>query len=498
MDHDADEAGTGGADLAPVFRLFAAGELKAAAEACKAILDIRPDDLSALNAAASIAIKLGRAEEAEHLARRLHVLAPVAASSLLLLGHALMGQQRWREAADSYSQALAMVPEFAEAVLGLGLARLKDGRYAEAEACFLKVLAEQPDHAAARLHLASVYRMTMRLDKALAAYLRGIRALPPGDDLEVVAHCELALTALALGDYVKGFEEYEWRFRGGLRSRIEAMRALAPDWDGRTVTGRRILLWFEQGLGDTIHFSRYAAWLAAKGMRVFLWVPPPLHRLMLSLAGVEQVLSGDCRIPEVDCQASLMSIPWHVLRGSGTMIVPREVPYLQPPADCEAEWKEKVARLSRGGRKAALIWRGNSAYSMDTLRSLDFAAFEPVVARDGWTFFSLQMDAGPDAVSMRRHGVVDLAGDVADFADTAAAMKAMDLVISADTSTIHCAGALGLPAWLLIPARPDWRWGGVGDKCPWYPTVRLFRQEQVGDWAPVIARIAERLGGSGV
>jgi hypothetical protein len=266
----------------------------------------------------------------------------------------------------------------------------------------------------------------------------------------------------------------------------------APLWKGETDLGKTLLLHGEQGFGDTLQFCRYAAIAKTQGLRIVLEVQPPLRRLMSSLAGCDQVVARGDPLPDFDFHCPLLSLP-RVLGTSDLDDIPTSVPYLQAEAKDEALWAGRIASLPDGVLRVGLAWAGAPRRespvqaAFDRRRSLPLGALAPILALPGARFFSLQKGvlAGP--------GLVDFMAEMKDFADTAALIANLDLVISVDTSVVHLAGALGKPVWLLNRFDTDWRWLVEGEETPWYPTMRLFRQRSSGDWAGVIDDVVRAL-----
>jgi len=259
---------------------------------------------------------------------------------------------------------------------------------------------------------------------------------------------------------------------------------------GEDIAGRTILLYAEQGLGDTLQFVRYAPQVAARGARVLLEVQPPLVSVLSGLQGVERVIARGEPLPDFDVECPLMSLP----RAFGTTLgnVPT-APYLRPDSQRAAHWRERL----RGGEglKVGLVWAGNPRFPGDRLRSPRLEGLRAVLDVPGVRFFGLQK--GPGREDLERvpvpDGFTDLGPEIDDFADTAAIMANLDLVISSCTGPAHLAGALGVPLWVVLPYSPDWRWLTAREDSPWYPTARLFRQSRVGDWADVAERAADAL-----
>lgn len=473
--------------------LLEANDIAAAWEAFKAALALDPVRPQAVYGLSECLMRRKQFVEAENLLR---TYAFPHAELRAQLGSALYGQERWQDAEAEYRAAQAGQPPSPRAGIGLGLALMNQDRTIDARAELERHLRAYANDAHAWIHLASCCRMLGDMAAAFSAYRHGLSLLPEGSAMAVSGHWELGLTALALGDYATGFEELEWRLEALMGKHVAAMREVAPPWEGVVARGRSILLWFEQGLGDTIHFARYAQLLGKLGMEVHLWVQPQLARLLRTmphLAGV--YVMGDV-LPPMDCQAALISVP-HLLRlGGRGLNIPRAMPYLFPDAAEVERWRQRLDALTPpgGGRRVGLVWAGNPGFGLDSRRTLDLDALAPILDVPGNAFFSLQMGERRVAAERLAHwGIIDLTDGIADFADTAAAMMALDLVISVDTSTVHCAGALARPTWLPLYQPPDWRWGLTGDETIWYPTIRLFRQTVQGQWDDVIRAMADAL-----
>jgi hypothetical protein len=273
----------------------------------------------------------------------------------------------------------------------------------------------------------------------------------------------------------RGWESYEWRLRSGALDGLHEREA--PLWTGEALAGRRLLVWAEQGLGDTLQFVRYAALLAGQGVDVVVEVQPELERLVRqSLPQVEVVARGQ-RLPQFDVHAPLMSLP-HLLH-TRLDTIPAEVPYLFA--------EEAADRLgARDGRlRVGLVWAGNPQHKNDRRRSLNPNVLAPLSSLRDIQWFSLQ----PGTTTPPPLDLVDLTADLTDFADTAALLMQLDLVVTVDTSVAHLAGALGRPVWILLPYAADWRWLVERSDSPWYPSARLYRQSAPGDWPSVVERL---------
>jgi hypothetical protein len=294
---------------------------------------------------------------------------------------------------------------------------------------------------------------------------------------------------LLMGDFTRGWPAYEWRVRA---TAPYAEQLAQPLWSGeQSLSHRTLLLYGEQGLGDIIQFCRYVPMVAGRAGRVVLEVPSALKALLGHFAGeVEVIAAGEAR-PPFDLHCSLLSLPRVFATTIATM--PADVPYLSVPDASLEKWR---ARLPNSGlRRIGIVWAGNPKHKNDRNRSIPLREMLPLLAQPDATFFSLQKDLRAEDADVLRSepSLVQLAEGMDSFADTAAIISLLDLVISVDTSVVHLAGALGKPVWVLLPRAPDWRWMLDRDDSPWYPTARLFRQTRWRDWSNVIGRVAAEL-----
>ena len=308
------------------------------------------------------------------------------------------------------------------------------------------------------------------LREAIAYHRRAVALAP--DNLEV--HRALALALLAAGDFEEGWREYDWRQR---------RRYPQPAWDGGPLAGRSILVYQEDGLGDTLQFARYVPLVAASGGRVILECAAPLARLLQRLAGVERVVVAGDPLPAFDTHAALMSLPACV--GTTRDTIPRAVPYLAADPRLVESWRARLGRAD--ALSVGLVWRGNPCHPNDSNRSMRRADLAPLGRVPGVHLYGLQV--GPAGASVDGN----LGPQLNNFDDTAAVVSVLDLVITVDTSVAHLAGALGRPVWVLLSSPHDWRWHLEHETSPWYPSMRLYRQERPGDWGPVVERVAVEL-----
>jgi hypothetical protein len=299
-----------------------------------------------------------------------------------------------------------------------------------------------------------------------------------------------SLTQLLMGDYENGFKNYEarWSLPGAKRR-----DAGLPDWDGVPLEkGQRLLVWAEQGFGDTLHFARYVPMLRAQGLaRVIFEVQGPLARLLQrapAFRGINVVARGVPR-PDAAAQVPLLSLP-RLLR-TRAQTIPADGPYITPPSDIPAPY------LRSGVLNVGLCWAGKPSHRNDRNRSVGAAGFVSLIDLPGASFHSLQK--GPGARQIAEEGlsalVNDMGSTLSDFAETAAAIAPLDLIITVDTAIAHLAGAMGKTVWVLLPYAPDWRWMMAREDSPWYPTMTIFRQDTPGDWDPVLADVRAALAG---
>ncbi|MGZ5983257.1 MAG: tetratricopeptide repeat protein, partial [Isosphaeraceae bacterium] len=374
--------------------------------------------------------------------------------------------------------------DYAEAHNNLGNALQDQGRFEEAITAYRQALHFRPGYVEALKHLGNAQRALGRLTEAIACYDEGLRHAPD----HALLHMSRAMVWLQMGDFARGWPECEWRLRG---QDLLIHRLPQPVWDGSELGGRTILLVAEQGLGDTIQFIRYAPLVARRGGRVVVSCARMLGQILATCPGVDQVIIEGDPLPEFACHAPVMSLP--AILGTTLQTIPVEVPYLAADPSLVARWRDALDGIDEF--KVGVVWQGNPVHTKDRERSFRLAQLEPVARVPGVRLFSLQKYFGLDqieAVSDRFH-VTGLGHRLDDFVDTAAVMRNLDLVISADSSPAHLAGALGVPVWMPLPYISDWRWMTDRDDTPWYPTMRLFRQRRFGDWDELFARLAREL-----
>jgi tetratricopeptide (TPR) repeat protein len=396
-------------------------------------------------------------------------------------GTTLLVQGKTDEAAAAFREATRLKPDFAEAHLNLAAALSAQRRLDEALVSFRRCLQFQPDSPEAHLGCGNALRDQGQLEAAGAYFDRAVQLRPDFAD----AHLSRALLLMRQGQFAQGWAEYEWRWK----SKVFDQRPFRqPAWDGSPLNGRTILLYAEQGLGDTLHFIRYARLVKERGGTVLVECQAPLRRLLAGCPGVDRLVVQGEALPDFDVQLPLLSLA----RVFGTTLetVPAAVPYLHADPALVERWR---AELGAEGFKVGICWRGNPKHGLDGYRSVPLASFAPLAAVPGVRLFSLQKGAGCEELAGPAFPVTALGDRLDDFADTAAVLRHLDLVVTVDTAVAHLAGALGVPDWVAVPFAPDWRWLLGREDSPWYPTARLFRQKKLGDWEEVFARVAAAL-----
>jgi len=442
------------------------------------ILADHPDLAEAHNALGIALKQMDRNAEALPCFRRALEAKPDYAAAQSNLGAAYQDLGNMADAIACYRAAMALDEESASAWHNLGSALLITGEMDEAAAMFERAVALRPDFAGAQNNRGVACKALGRAAEAAGAFVRAVEA----DPANPMQRYNLAHALLLTGDFERGWVEHEARFDAGI---AQLRHATHPRWMSGDPAGKTILVWAEQGLGDTIQFSRYLPLLAQRGARVLLEVPQALVRLCRSLDGVRVFARGE-PLPFYDAQIPLMSLPHQF--GTTLSDIPATLPYLRAEQDLVADWGRRLGPAERP--RIGLVWAGSPTHKDDVNRSIAPQRLVPLLARSGVEWLSLQYG---HEVTRLPLGTTDLAAGLRDFADTAAVICHLDLVIAVDTAVLHLAAALGRPAWGLLPFAPDWRWLLDRDDSPWYPGLRLFRQDHRGDWDGVVQRLGEDL-----
>ena len=472
--------------------LASRGDMDEAITAFRQALELRPNEAEGYSNLGAALWELHRIDEAVEAHRQAVALDGNSADAYSNFGVALGEQGKVDEAIAAFHRAITLKPDMAMAYSNLGEALRRDGRTNEAIAAFRQAIALQPNAAVAHSNLAGTFKELGKLDDAIAAYRRAIENEPES----VFTHGGLAIALLYAGEYAEGWREYEWRWR---TEQLQPRPFAQPAWSGEAAGEKVLLLHAEQGFGDTIQFCRYVPFAAVNANVVFE-VPRQLLRLLSSLKGTQRIVALQEVLPDFNLHCPLLSLPR--IFGTTLETIPRNVPYLAADATQIAAWRERLSGLP--GRRIGLTWASNPDPAQDEAglrdrrqKSMTLDHLAPLAEVTGVSFVSLQK--GDAAAQVRRPppGLVihDWTDELEDFADTAALIEALDLVISVDTSVAHLAGALGKTVWLVNRFDSDWRWLQAREDSPWYPTMRIFRQPAAGDWDAVVARVAEELGG---
>jgi tetratricopeptide (TPR) repeat protein len=427
-------------------------------------------------------------EEAQMQAAKSVEVAPTYGDGWLTLCNVAEANKNFELAAHAGEQNIKIQPNNHRAWFGYGVALNRLDRHNEAIAAYTRALELKPERADIWDNLGQTYQSLNRLDEAEATFRKTIEVAGQtiaGDGLREIEekeygnrHWHLALMELLRGKYKSGFARYRSRFEdvGGLK-RPHFSR---PVWKGESLQGKTILVCDEQGFGDTLMLARYLPLMRQQGARIIFSVHPVLESLFKNWQGADEVVVHGAVIAQYDYYASVFDLPHRF--GTTLQSVPNNVPYLPKPRPGDAPILEDTAK-----QKVGVVWGGNPLHSNDSRRSVPLKRFAEIFSANDVQFYSLNRDmkAG-DAEVLRHYPVIDLAPKLQVFADCARVIDQLDLVITVDTAMAHLAGGMGKMVWTLLPFAPDWRWLTAGTDSPWYPTMRLYRQPNVGDWKTVV------------
>ena len=439
-----------------------------------------PSNAQGAFAAALARHQAGDVDGAIRLYRRAIELDPAASDAYNNLANLLAGQEKVLAAVVCLRRASLLAPNSSTIFANLGTYLRHLGRFDEASHALARALELGPESPAVIHRFGLLLEDLGEGERALPYYDRAIEREPH----HVEMRWTRAIAQLRHGDFGRGFAGYEIRFQ---RAETRLGYFTMPPWRGESLSGKTILVHTEQGFGDTIQFIRFIPMLAARGARVLFSCPPEMMRLMAGFPGIAMNLVHGAEMPGmVDFHLPILSLPHRL--GITLETLPREVPYLAPPASCAGP---PVPRSPGTKLAVGIAWAGNPKHMNDANRSMPLDHFFALTDVEGVELYSLQK--GARAVDLASTGFDALARDldpgIADFADLAAAMRGLDLIVSIDSAPVHLAGALGMPVFVLVPLRSDWRWMRGRDDNPWYPTLRVFRQRSLGDWAGVMERV---------
>ena len=469
--------------------LLSQGQYAAAVQQCQEAVSLKPDYAEAYNTMGFSLEKQQRFAEAIESYRQAVELNPDFAEAYNHLAVVLNQMGRPAEAVEDCRRALRADPGYAEAYSNLGVALKHQEQFAEATWNFEQALRLDPDFAEAHYNLANSLRDKGRCAEALASYECAIALKPDYTE----AHWNRSLALLLSGDFIEGWKEYKRRRNAQLKTITDRHCSGKLRWDGSPFEGKRLLVHYEQGLGDNVQFARYLPMIKARGGTVIFETLRPLRGLLRGFPGVDELIEyrPDMKpSADFDLYASLLDMPH--LFGTTLETVPAAVPYIYPDPAKVQYWRNVLAGP---GFKVGIVWAGSCVHGNDRYRSCNLEHFAPLTKIRGVRLYGLQK--GKASARMDQLAgtmpVTNISKDFNDFTDTAAAIENLDLVISVDTSVLHLAGAMGKPTWALLPFAPEWRWMLSRSDSPWYPTMKLFRQEMWNGWDGLFRRVAEEL-----
>ena len=482
---------------AEAIRLHQSGHIQAAARIYQALLQQFPGHPHLLHQYGLAQQALGDLRGAMHLLSQAVVREPDQRAFRLDLGLVLKQMGHSRAALERLQEVQQQQPDDAEIHFHVGDTCMDLGEAAAALGPFRTAIRLRPAFLEAWINLGLCLKACGQLDEALRCFQQVVQDYPDS----IAGHVNLGLTHLLMGHYTLGWQAYEWRLLATGREACWVVPDFLlgpqapPRWTGSALAGKTILILAEQGFGDTLQFVRYVPLLMAAGARVWCIGPPSLLPLLRTVPAMDRIgTAQDFSLAEpADCYCPLLSLPLFLHTQADT--IPAEVPYVQAAPDRVRFWAD---RLGVGKKwRVGLVWRGKPLHQNDPLRhrSCTLPDLAPLARLADVTWVSLQKEVEGDGPLQPPDGmaVLDLRGALSDFAETAAIVSALDLVISIDTSVAHLAGALGKPVWILLPLAPDWRWSLHQETTPWYPTARLFRQTVPNCWQDPIQRMVTAL-----
>ncbi len=449
-------------------------------------IELKPDFAEAFNNTGTLLQERGELAEARICYETALKISPCYAAAYNNLGNVFREESDVENAAAAYWQALRIDPSIADAYYSLGVMAYGSQDLEGAIRYTGRALEVNPDHTDALNNMGVSLYDTLDCPEAIRFYRRAI-GLKPGF---AEAHWNLSLALLLTGNFAEGWKEYEWRRE---MREIFAKRDLGgQEWRGEDLAGKRILVYTEQGFGDTIQFIRYARQLSYLGAEVLVECQKELVRLLSGVEGISAVYGRGEVLPPYDYRCPIMSLPG--MFGTELATIPGEVPYIRGTEESLRYWRERLTGEGPG-LKVGLSWAGRPTHKKDVYRTLKLLQYGPLGKVSGVRFYSLQKGeaSGESKEAPEGMALLDYTGELNDFSDTAGLVGNLDLVISVDTAVVHLAGAMGKAVWTLLPYAPDWRWMlGRGDS-PWYPTMRLFRQGEPGAWDTVMGEVAAEL-----
>jgi tetratricopeptide (TPR) repeat protein/GT2 family glycosyltransferase/acetyltransferase-like isoleucine patch superfamily enzyme len=462
------------------------GDFERAANAFQAAIDRSPQNASGCYLNMGYALKQqGKVDDAIRCYEHAIALQPGYADAYCNLGNAYKEKDEPDRAIGYYEKALALNPGDTDSLYNLGNLFREQGRFGEAIACYQKTLKRKRGPLDAHSNLCVALKEKGNLKEAETCCRKLIKMAPDFPE----ARWNLALIQLQAGKLREGWEGYEWRWKKP--DFAPAQRGFQrPLWKGSDIDGKTILIHTEQGYGDAIQFIRYIPLLAERGARVILECQRELKTMMATVEGVSGVFTRGETLPDFDVHCPILSLPGAFATTLET--IPAKIPYIAADPSVFSQWKERIRHDRSADLKVGIVWAGSPSHKNDRNRSCPFDRLSPLFLLKNVTFYSLQKKDGrhsPLASNTDMDNWVDHTGEIHDFLDTAGFIQNLDVVLSVDTAAAHLAGALGKEVWTLLPFAPEWRWMMNREDSPWYPTMKLFRQERFGDWQGVIEKV---------
>jgi len=502
---------------------FQKGQYDRAIDLISKAIEQNPQNSQFHNSIGAVYKTLGKLQKAADAYRRAILLNPAFGEGYSNLGFVLLLQGRPRVAIEKCKKAVQLKPDFAQAYNNLGLALQIEGEVAEAIENFTQAIKIEPKYAQAYSNLGTALKTEGRFDEAAQNHKRAIQIAPnfaeaynnlgwvlnaQGKDDEAIenyrealrlkpdyaaAHWNLSFVLLRSGRLIEGWNEFEWRTDPSLQ--YVTYPGCTPDkcWDGSSFVGKRLLVRCEQGFGDNIHFVRYLPMVKARGGTVIYESRKPLLKLLCSVDGIDELIEAtddgksDAKF---DYYIPLLSLA--KIFGTTLETIPAHVPYIHADPTKARYWRD---RMEGPDFKVGIVWSGSTGFEMNEVRACRLEHFTRLAEIEGVTLYSLQKGTPAEQIGQMgdKISVVNIADEFEDFADTAAMIENLDLVISADTAVVHLAGAMNKPIWTVLCYKSAWQWMLNRDDSPWYPTMKLFRQKKWGDWHGVFSDVTEQL-----
>ncbi|MBT6046550.1 MAG: tetratricopeptide repeat protein [Candidatus Scalindua sp.] len=463
------------------------GKHDEAIECYRQVTVLKPDCAVAHSNLGSVLQESGKLDEALSCQYQAIELKPDYAEAHNNLGIVLKELGRFDDAIKSHNLSIKLKPDYAEAHNNLGVSFMRQDKPDKAMACYRRAIELKPDYAEAHNNLGTVLQGTGKPEESIASYERAITLKPD----YAQAHLNRSFALLLTEKLEEGWHEYEWRLHIKGHTIGTDMQ---PMWDGKPLNGKSILIQTEQGFGDIIQFVRYLPMVKAQGGRVTIECSKSLFRLLENCSGIDGIIEttpGNESSEQFDVHVPLLSLPG--IFGTKLDSIPSDNPYILIDPILEEHWRIRLD--DNNNPKIGIVWAGNHHHKNDRNRSCTLADFANLSSIPGISFYSLQK--GPASIgnnnSAEGMNIINLENELDDFADTAAVIANLDIVISVDTAVVHLSGAIGKPVWTLLPFDPDWRWLLNREDSPWYPGMRLFRQLQPNDWTTVFEQVKENL-----